>query len=56
MKPLRILGVPLLATSLILHPQSRTAHSQFSGVPLLVGWSAEAMAVTATASTIMLHG
>jgi len=56
MKPLIILGVPLLATSLIFHQQPHVAHTLFAGMPVLVGWSAEAMVVTATASTMMLHG
>jgi hypothetical protein len=48
---IKLLGVPLLGASLIFHPQPHLAHTEFAGPPLMVGWSAVAMSVTATAST-----
>ena len=51
---LKAIGVPLLAASLIFHPQLHTAHTPFTGVPRMVGWSAETVSITATASTTML--
>ena len=50
----RLLVVPLLAASLIFHPQPHAAHTLFTGMPVMVGWSAEAVSFTATASTTML--
>jgi len=43
--------VPFLGASLIFHQQQHLAHTLFAGPPLMVSWSAQAMSVTATAST-----
>jgi hypothetical protein len=45
----RLLLIPVLAVSLIPHPQPHTAHAPFVW-PTMVGRSAEVISVTATAS------
>jgi hypothetical protein len=50
------LGISLLSVCLIFHPQPHLAHSLYAGLPVTVGWSAEAMVVTATASITMRLG
>ena len=53
---LKLLVVPFLVVSLAVDHQYHTAHSLYVGTPTLVGWSAAAMSVTATACmTVGLH-
>jgi hypothetical protein len=48
------LVIPVLGASLILHNQPHTAHSLYAGAPTTGGGSAEAMVITATASTVVV--